>query len=68
MNSIQNFVGNIIASNPAIANNPQAQNYINVIQSGDANRGQQIADNICKTYGVSRDEALNQAMQFFGIR
>ena len=68
MNNIQNFVGNIIASNPAIANNPQAQNYINVIQSGDANRGQQIADNICKTYGVSRDEALNQAMQFFGIR
>ena len=57
----------LISRNPAIANNPQAQEYLKVIQSGDAQRGQQIADNMCQSLGVSRDDALRQAKQFFGL-
>lgn len=58
---------NLLMRNPQIANNPQAQEYLQVIQNGDAERGQQIADNLCQTYGVSRDEAISQAKRFFGF-
>lgn len=58
---------NILSRNPAVANNPQAQEYLKVIQNGDTQRGQQIADNLCQSYGVSRDEALSQAKRFFGL-
>lgn len=49
-------------------NNPMAQNYIGVIQSGDAQKGQQLAENICKSYGVTPQQAIQQAKQFFNIR
>ena len=34
---------NLISQNPNIANNPNAQEFIKVIQNGDSERGQQIA-------------------------
>lgn len=46
--------------------NPTQQNYVDVLKSNDANRGEQLARNICKTMGVSEQEAYNQAKQFFG--
>lgn len=58
---------NLLANNPNIANNPQAQSYLQIIQNGDAKRGQQVADNLCQSFGMTRDEALRQAKQFFGI-
>lgn len=58
---------NLISQNPNIANNPNAQEFIKVIQNGDSARGQQIADNLCQTYGISRDEALKNAKSFFHL-
>ncbi len=54
----------LMNANPKVKNNPQAQEFIQVIQSGDDARGQQIAQNLCDTYGVSKEEALNQAKGF----
>lgn len=48
-------------------NNPQAQEMLNVIQSGNAEQGQRIAENILQSRGMSRDEALQQAHRFFGM-
>lgn len=61
------FVMNLISQNPAIANNPQAQEYLRVIQSGDAQRGQEIANNLCQSYGVSPQDAVAQARRFFNL-
>ena len=58
---------NLISQNPNIANNPNAQEFIKVIQNGDSVRGQQIADNLCQTYGISRDEALKNAKSYFNL-
>ena len=58
---------NLISQNPNIVNNPNAQELIKVIQNGDSARGQQIADNLCQTYGISRDEALKNAKSFFHL-
>lgn len=58
---------NLISQNPNIANNPNAQEFIKVIQNGDSERGQQIADNLCQSYGMTRDEALKSAKSFFRL-
>lgn len=49
------------------ASNPMAQGMLDVIESGDASKGEQMADNLCKSMGVSREDAIKQARQFFGI-
>lgn len=55
-----------------IATNPTRQEYLNVLLSGDANRGQQLANQIMQTYGLSKDTAPQQAanglVQMFGAR
>lgn len=51
---IQQMAMKILKENPNIANNPNAQSMINVIQSGDEKKGQEIAENICKSMGVNR--------------
>lgn len=67
MNPMQ-FAMSMIQRNPQVMNNPMAQNYIGIIQSGDAQKGQQLAENICKSYGMTPQQALQQAKQFFNIR
>lgn len=54
-----------LQNNPNIANNPQAQNFIQVLQSGNAQMGQQIAENILKAYGMTKEQGMAQARQFF---
>ena len=58
---------NLISQNPNIANTPNAQEFIKVIQNGDSERGQQIADNLCQSYGMTRDEAFKNAKSFFHL-
>lgn len=48
-------------------NNPMATGMLDVIESGDARKGEEMADNICKSMGVSREEAISQARRYFGI-
>lgn len=59
------FALDMIQNNPALQNNPNAREMINVICSGDAERGQQIARNICDTYGIKPEDAIAQARSFF---
>lgn len=58
---------NLISRNPFVANNPQAQNLISVIQNGDSKKGEEIARNLCNTYGVTPEQAFTQAKNFFGF-
>lgn len=67
MFNIQSLISTLMRNNPAVANNPQAQEMLNVIQSGNAEQGQRIAENILQSRGMSRDEALQQAHRFFGM-
>lgn len=65
--NIMDFAINMINQNPSIANNPQAKDLMEVIRSGDSTRGQQIAENLCNTYGVPKEEAISKAKGFFNI-
>lgn len=66
-NNIMGLALDIIQKNPALANNPNAREMIEVIRNGDAAKGQQIAKNICDTYGIKPEDAISQARSFFHI-
>lgn len=59
---------NKVASDPRIQQNPQAQQLLQVIQSGDSKRGEELARNLCQTYGVTPEQGIQQAKNFFGFR
>ena len=65
--NVRDMALNILSRNPNIANNPNAQEFINVIRSGDSARGEQIAQNLCNTYGVSKEDAVKNAKSFFNL-
>lgn len=66
INPIQSMI-NMIRANPAIADNPQMQFYIDVLESGDSKRGEELANNLLETYGMTKEDALAQAKAFFHI-
>lgn len=61
------FALRMIKNNPKFANNPQYQNYIQILESGDAQKGEELANNLLNTYGVTKEDALAQAKNFFHI-
>ena len=65
--NIQQFALNLIEKNPNVSNNPMGKQMVEVIRSGDSAKGEQLANNLLNTYGVSRDDALAQAKKFFGF-
>lgn len=67
MPSLKDFALNMIDGNPQIANNPNAREFLNVIRNGDDARGRQIAQNLCDSYGITPDQAVQQAKQFFNL-
>lgn len=48
---------NRLRSDPTLSKNPLAQNLFACLQTGDSKKGEEIAMNLCKTYGISPDEA-----------
>lgn len=68
MNQIANFAMNLLQRNPRVANNPQAQKLMEIIQNGDNQQGEKMAENLCETYGMTKDQALTEAKKFFGIK
>lgn len=65
MNNPMSMLLNMAMQNSNIANNPRAQEMLQIIQSGDVQKGQQIAMNLCKTYGVSKEQAVSMATEYF---
>ena len=58
---------NKISSDSNLQKNPQARAFMDIMQRGDVAQGQQMARNLCQSFGVSEQEALQQAKSFFRI-
>lgn len=58
----------LIRDNPNIANNPQAQEMLDIIDKNDSKRGEVVAQNLCDTYGVTREQAIAQAERYFHLK
>lgn len=63
----KDFAMNLIAQNPQITSNPNAQGMIQAIQNNDSAKGEQIAKNLCDSYGIAPQEAVQQAKRFFNL-
>lgn len=53
---------------PSMAGNPNARAMIQAVQSGDASTGEKIARNLCQSYGMTPEQAVQQAKSFFHIQ
>lgn len=62
------LIMNKIMNDPRIQQNPQAREILQVIQSGDSARGEELARNYCQTYGVTPEQGLQQAKNFFHLK
>lgn len=67
MNNLQNFALNYISRNSNNFNSPMGQQFIEILRSGNSAAGEQMVNNLCQSYGISKEQALQQARQFFGI-
>lgn len=65
MPSMRDIALNILAVNPTVSGNPNAQQMIDVIRRGDSVQGEQIARNLCQTYGITPEQAVEQARRMF---
>lgn len=71
MANIYEMIADAVAkARPDIANSDFGKKALDVIRSGDAKQGAEFAENIHKSYGLSREEATSQAsnglMNIFG--
>lgn len=57
-----------IKQNAQFQNNPMAQGMLDVIESGDAKKGEQMALNLCESMGIKPDDAIKQAKHFFNVK
>lgn len=65
--SVRDFALGVISRSPQIQHNPNARSMIQVIQNGDAKKGEEIARNLCDTYGIKPEDAVQQARSFFRV-
>lgn len=66
-NGLMQFAMKMMQSNPNAMNSPMGQQFMQILQSGDQNAGQQLANNICSTYGISKEQAVQQSRNYFHI-
>lgn len=67
-NPLMMLLSNLIQMNPNVRNNPRNAEMLNVVMSGDSAKGEEIARNLCKTYGTTPEEATSNAKQFFNLK
>lgn len=70
MNNYKGILGyaqNAINSTPEVRDKPEYAEMVAAIQSGDAQAGQRLANQILQQYGVSKGQALQRAFQFFNL-
>lgn len=58
---------NRIEASPQYASNPNARAMVECIRSNDSQRGQEIARNLCQTYGITPEQAVQQARGMLGL-
>lgn len=61
MSRITDMASQMIRNNPNVQQSPFAQAGINAILNNDAKAGEQLANNILQTVGMTKEQALDLA-------
>lgn len=68
MSKMLNFAQRLVQSNQNnLPNTPWRDSAINAIMSGDAQAGQQIANNIMQSMGMTKEQMMEQAKKQFNL-
>lgn len=62
--NIPPMVMNMLMNSPQAKSNPMAQQLLTILRDGDDKAGEEMAMNLCQTYGCSKEEALKQAQEW----
>lgn len=65
MNPIMQMAMQQILSGQNVQNQAMARQFMQIVQTGNAKAGEELALNICQTYGINPQDAASQAMQGF---
>lgn len=63
MSRIMDIASQMIRNNPNIQQSPFAQAGMNAILNNDAKAGEQLANNILKSVGMTKEQAMQLARQ-----
>ena len=58
---------NAIDNTPQVRDNPEYAEMIAAIQSGNSQEGIRLANRILQQYGVSKGQAIQMGINFFGF-
>lgn len=61
----QQFIQRAIQNNPNIRQNPQLMEYANILLSGDSQKGEALAKNLCRSMGISPEQGVQQGQELF---
>lgn len=64
-NNMGNIIGALLQRNPNVQKNPKAMEALQAVMTGDAEKGQAIAREICQANGANPQDATNQANAWF---
>ena len=68
MSKMLNFAQRLVQANQNnLPNTPWRDAAINAIMSGDAQAGQQIANNIMQSMGMTKEQMMEQAKKQFNL-
>lgn len=67
MNPLQ-FAMQMMQKNPAIANDPEKQRMLDVLQNGSPQEQEQLARELCQARGITPEQAMQQAQGFFNFQ
>lgn len=67
MNNLMQNLVSAAMNNPQVKNSPLAQEGLGAIFSNDNKKGEQIANNILASYGLTKEQGIEKAKEFFHI-
>lgn len=65
-NPMQTII-NAAMNNPNVQKSPFAQEGLGAIFNNDSKKGEELANNILASYGLTKEQGIEQARKFFHI-
>lgn len=67
MNNVMQNLMMAAMNNPQVKGSPLAQEGLSAIFNNDNQKGEQLANNILASYGMTREQGVEKARQFFHL-
>lgn len=59
--NIMQFAMNSLQNNPNVQNSEMGRTFMNILQNNDSKAGEEMANNILRSYGLSQQDGIQQA-------